>query len=86
MDEYGGALTPLIEAVNTHLLLGDVILDLPGRDSVRDVLAQDGHLIRVYEFQRTDANLADCTDCLALTFLNGKARAHQDLRLRQHMP
>lgn len=71
VDEYGGALTSLIEAVNTHFLLRDVIVDLPGRDSVRDFLAQDGSITRVYESQRTGVNLADCTDCLAVTSLTG---------------
>ncbi len=75
VDEYGGALTSLIEAVSTHFLLRDVIVDLPGRDSVRDFLAQDGSQIRVYESQKTGANLPDCTDCLAVTSLNGSLGA-----------
>src|SRR5690606_38163109 len=66
-----GALTTLIETVNTHFLLRDVIVDLPGRDSVRDFLAQDGSITRVYESQRTGVNLADCADCLAVTSLSG---------------
>lgn len=70
VDEYGGVLTSLIEAVNTHFLLRDVIVDLPGRDSVRDFLAQDGSQSRVYESQKTGENLADCTDCLAVTPLD----------------
>lgn len=71
VDEYGGALTSLIESVNTHFLLRDVIVDLSGRDSVRDFLAQDGSQVRVYESQKTGENLADCTDCLAVTPLDG---------------
>lgn len=75
VDEYGGALTSLIEAVNTHFLLRDVIVDLPGRDNVRDFLAQDGSQIRVYESQKTGANLPDCTDCLAVSSLAGSLGA-----------
>ncbi len=41
-DELGGELTSLMEAVNTHLLVRDVQVDLPGRDAVRDFLALDG--------------------------------------------
>lgn len=41
--EFGGALTSLIpeEAISTHRLLGQVLVDQPGRDVVRDFLATD---------------------------------------------
>lgn len=48
-DSLGGALTSLIQAVNTHLLVHDVKVDLPGRDAIRDFLALDGSTLRVYE-------------------------------------
>lgn len=51
-DKLGGKLTSLINAVNTHTLLRDVIVDLPGRDSVKDFLAKDGLAIRAYESER----------------------------------
>ncbi|MCP4995615.1 MAG: calcium-binding protein, partial [Gammaproteobacteria bacterium] len=38
-DELGGELTSLMTGVNTHFLVGDVLLDLPGRDDIRDFLA-----------------------------------------------
>src|SRR5262249_31310527 len=41
-DALGGRLTSLIDSVNTHFLVHDVRVDLPGRDSVRDFLALDG--------------------------------------------
>lgn len=34
-DELGGELTSLISAVQTHLLVQDVFVDLPGRDGIR---------------------------------------------------
>lgn len=70
-DEFGGELTSLIEAVNTHFLLRDVRVDLPGRDAVRDFLAQDGNSVRVYESEHTGTNQPDCSDCLAVTSLSG---------------
>lgn len=75
VDEYGGALTSLIEAVNTHFLLRDVFVDLPGRDNVRDFLAQDGSQIRVYESEKTGADLPDCSDCLEVTSVSGSLSA-----------
>jgi hypothetical protein len=50
-DELGGEVTSLIDAVNTHFLLRDVLVDLPGRDGIRDFLAIDGDVLRVYESQ-----------------------------------
>ncbi len=53
-DELGGELTSLMTGVNTHFLVGDVLLDLPGRDDIRDFLALDGAVYRVYESNGTD--------------------------------
>ncbi len=53
-DELGGELTSLMEAVNTHELVHDVLVDLPGRDAVRDFLARDGGVVRVYESSGLD--------------------------------
>ncbi|MCP4690758.1 MAG: calcium-binding protein, partial [Desulfobacterales bacterium] len=58
-DELGGALTSLIENTNAHLLLRDVLVDLPGRDALRDFLARDGEVLRVYETENTDAEVSD---------------------------
>jgi len=60
-DELGGQLTSLIEQVNTHLLIRDVIVDLPGRDKVRDFLALDTDTIRVYESNSIDTVVTDQT-------------------------
>ena len=58
-DSLGGALTSLIQGINTHLLVHDVKVDLPGRDSVRDFLALDGDVLRVYESEGTDSAAID---------------------------
>lgn len=38
-DELGGALTSLLDDVNTHFLLRNVLVDAPGRDNVKDFLS-----------------------------------------------
>jgi len=50
-DELGGELTSLIKPENTrtHFLVKDVLVDLPGRDSIRDFLAKDGDVLNIYE-------------------------------------
>ena len=58
-DELGGALTSLIDTVNTHSLIKDVRVDLPGRDTVRDFLAKDGDVYRVYETDAGDTAVTD---------------------------
>jgi hypothetical protein len=58
-DELGGALTSVIDATNAHLLVRDVRVDLPGRDTVRDFLAQDGDIFRVYESDSIDTAVTD---------------------------
>jgi len=58
-DELGGELTSLLNAVNTHFLIQDVLVDLPGRDSIRDFLAKDGGVYRVYESESVDTDVLD---------------------------
>jgi hypothetical protein len=58
-DELGGQLTSLIDAVNTHFLVRDVLVDLPGRDSIRDFLGKDGGIYRVYESDSVDSDVLD---------------------------
>lgn len=64
-DELGGQLTSLIDSVFTHTLVHDVLVDLPGRDSVRDFLAQDAQL-RVYESNNTDTIVSDVSGSSSL--------------------
>jgi hypothetical protein len=58
-DELGGALTSILEATNAHLLVRDVLVDLPGRDGVRDFLAIDTDILRVYESDSVDTLVTD---------------------------
>ncbi len=66
-DELGGALTSLLQATNANFLVHDVLVELPGRDHVRDFLAynQQNNLL-VYESEITGANEASCTNCKAV--------------------
>lgn len=66
-DELGGALTSILQATNAHFLIRDVRVDLPGRDYVRDFLAQDGDVIRVYESDGPDTEVTDRSGAAQLT-------------------
>jgi hypothetical protein len=69
-DELGGQLTSLVNQAGTHLLVRDVLVDLPGRDTIRDFLAADGDVLRVYESEGLDTVVAEQSAAAALT-LNG---------------
>lgn len=58
-DLLGGRLTSLLAAVRAHRLIRDVIVDLPGRDSVRDFLAlQEGTgITRLFESSGVDSSV-----------------------------
>ena len=58
-DELGGELTSLLDAVNTHFLVQDVLVDVAGRDSIRDFLAKDGDVYRIYESEGVDTDVFD---------------------------
>jgi hypothetical protein len=58
-DSLGGAVTSLLQATNAHFLIHDVKVDLPGRDNVRDFLALDGNVLRVYESSGLDTLVTD---------------------------
>lgn len=66
-DELGGALTSILQATNAHFLIRDVRVDLPGRDYVRDFLARDGDVIRVYESDGPDTEVTDRSSVASLT-------------------
>lgn len=66
-DELGGTLTSLIQATNTHFLLRDVKVDVPGRDNVRDFLALDGAVLRVYESDLLDSDVIDLSASATLS-------------------
>ncbi len=56
-DALGGELTSLIpsDGINTHLMVHDVLVDLNGRDAIRDFLAKDGDVYNVYESETLDS-------------------------------
>ncbi|MBI2398282.1 MAG: hypothetical protein HYV17_10840 [Xanthomonadales bacterium] len=58
-DALGGAVTSLLQRVTTHTLLKDVRVDLPGRDGIRDFLALDGDVVRVYETDGLDSEVVN---------------------------
>jgi hypothetical protein len=67
-DELGGELTSLISGQpRTHFLVWDVLVDLPGRDGVRDFLARDGDVLRVYESDNVDSVVADQSEGAVVT-------------------
>jgi hypothetical protein len=71
-DELGGAVTSLIqEPINTHALVKDVRVDLPGRDAVRDFLAKDADTYRVYETDAGDTAVTDQSAAAMLTAATG---------------
>lgn len=70
-DELGGALTSIVQAANAHFLIRDVRVDLPGRDFVRDFLAQDGDVIRIYESNGPDTEVVDRSSVATLTAGSG---------------
>jgi hypothetical protein len=66
-DDLGGTLTSIMQATNAHFLIRDVRVDLPGRDTVRDFLAQDGDVIRVYESDGMDTVVTDRSSVAQMT-------------------
>jgi len=65
-DSLGGSVTSLLTGANTHLLVHDVLVDLPGRDTIRDFLAQDGSALNVYESQGTNSSVSDVSSSASL--------------------
>lgn len=72
-DSLGGAATSLIAATNSHGLIRDVLVDIPGRDGVRDFLAMDGVYYSVYESQGIDTTVQDVStnSSLGVTGMDG---------------
>ena len=68
-DELGGTLTSLVDAADTHLLVRDVRVDLPGRDAVRDFLAKDGSFDR--KFRWIDLGVIDFVPGAYFWFAHG---------------
>ena len=66
-NALGGALTSLMQATNPHYLIRDVKVDMPGRDNIRDFLALDGAVLRVYESSGLDTLVTDQSSFAVLT-------------------
>ncbi|MGL4667838.1 MAG: hypothetical protein ACRCWR_07895, partial [Saezia sp.] len=79
-DELGGAVTSLLEEVNTHTLVHDVKVDLPGRDNIRDFLALDEDALRVYESDGVDTVVANQSETVQLNLQGSTIRLnYQDV-------
>ena len=65
-DALGGQLTSLIEETVSHTLVRDVLVDIAGRDSIRDFLADDGDGFRVYESTGVVTDVDDLTSFASL--------------------
>ena len=70
-DELGGAVTSLMGEPVAHFLIRDVKVDLPGRDNIRDFLADDGvggnSVFRLYESSGLDTAVVDQSTSSLLT-------------------
>ncbi|MGA1871875.1 MAG: Ig-like domain-containing protein [bacterium] len=66
-DELGGELTSLIQEARPHVLVHDVVIDVPGRDLVKDFLAYDDTSLLVYESDNIDTDVADISSQAVLT-------------------
>lgn len=75
-DELGGKMTSLIgeDAVNTHFLVHDVLVDAVGRDGVEDFLAKDDDVYRIYESDNTTTDVTDQSQNSAIGAAQGNAR------------
>lgn len=70
-DDLGGQLTSLLQATNANFLVRDVLVDLPGRDSIRDFLAYNSqHDLYVFESETTGANTTLCNSCSKVAALS----------------
>ncbi len=72
-DELGGDLTSLITAVQTHTLVGEVRVDLPGRDDISDFLGQSDQGMVIYESENTESQVSDVSSQAGLTVKTGTA-------------
>lgn len=69
-DELGGKLTSLIKQVRTHTLVHDILVDLPGRDTINDFLAKENDGYRVYESDSVDTEVSDQSSDSNLQYLS----------------
>jgi len=61
-DVLGGKLTSLIDVVNTHTLIHDVVVDIPGKDQIYDFLVSGAPHHRLYDSQNLEPeSVIDCS-------------------------
>lgn len=78
-DELGGELTSLLQATNANFLVRDVLMDLPGRDSLRDFLAYSAtRELYLYESEPTGLNEVTCTNCKKVAAVNNAVITQED--------
>ena len=95
-DSLGGELTSLISAIQTHELVKDVLVDIPGRDRIRDFLASDGGSLRIYESDSAEAPVTNLSESAVLlsagssegryTFFLDTSGANQALYVKKSFP
>ena len=76
-DELGGRLTSLIDQVNARLMVNDVLVDLPGRDNVRDFLAYasaGSTDLRAYESSGLDSPVENLSSSASINSSGGNYR------------
>jgi len=82
-DDLGGQLTSLINPPNTYTLVHDVLVDLPGRDNIRDFLAypngSTGDIVTAYESDNVDSPVANQSANASLTYLTGSTESQYKL-------
>jgi hypothetical protein len=71
-DELGGRMTSLIENANTHYLVRDVLVDIPGRDRIRDFLIKDNSAYKLYESENIS-----CSEVQDLSSVSGLSPDNQ---------
>ncbi|MCX4024716.1 discoidin domain-containing protein [Endozoicomonas sp. SM1973] len=77
-EDLGGDLTSLIEGTNTHFLLKDVLVDLPGRDNTKDFLAHNNdESLYVYESQYIANSEGLCQNCIQVNALAARLEAER---------
>jgi len=86
-DELGGQLTSIIDAANTYTLIQDVLVDLPGRDGIRDFLAYPNggsiNSVTTYESDNVDSPVANHSTVATLIFQSGTTQAQYSLTMPQ---
>src|SRR5690606_2413092 len=66
--ELGGDLTSVIDSVTAHLMVHDVLVNLPGRDDHRDFLVEKAGSFYAYESEMTNSHQAVCSNCIPVSY------------------